>query len=136
MSYVGKLAQNDLVNFIIPAYENFKNMSYDVSCAKTILKDFIVQYCATHSVPCPPNNISGYNMNTYGIGGLSMTPKHNNLIKYLFSVKTGETYVVEFTMPTQVFALNPNIPFEFCIMTLGDTESVSYKPCYLLSPKL
>ncbi len=135
MSYVGKLAQNDVVNFIMPAYENFQNMSYDVSYAKTILKDFIVKYCKTRSVPHPKDNINAYKMNMYGIGGLSMTPKDNNLIKYLFSVKTGEAYVVEFAMPTHICGISPNIPFEFYIMTLTDTESVGYTPCYLLSPK-
>ena len=75
MSYVGKLDQNDLIDHIIPSYDNFDNMDYDITIAKTILKDFIVKYCATQSVPTPPTDIQNYNMCTYGINGMYIKNK-------------------------------------------------------------
>lgn len=131
MSYVGKLEQKDLKDHIIPAYDNFDNMDYDITIAKTILKDFIVKYCATQSVPSPPNDIQKYNMSTYGINGMYVKIKENENIMYLFDIETGNTYVSEFEY--NIMRFNNNLPFDILVMIHQDSASLTYRKVVLLS---
>ena len=130
MTYAGKLSQTDLIDHVMPAYTNFEDMSYDVTRAKIILKDFIVKHCKCSSVPNPSKNVDKYRMKICAIDGLSMHTSDNESLKYIFCVKTGKVYVGE--MKNMALLLYSHIPFAFLISLYQDTESHTYSQVVIL----
>jgi hypothetical protein len=145
MAYAGKLEQADLIDYIIPTYQNFDDMSYDISRAKTILKKFIRKYCKTTTIPTPSNENNDYALRLCGINGIYMYHKNNKFIKYMFCIKTDKVYVAE-TNTTNIKIVYGDIndvgdniaqlmPFDFNVMLFQDAASPTYVHVNLLSPK-
>lgn len=135
MSFAGKIEQSDLIEHIIPAYHNFDDRTYDIGAAKRVLKNFIVSYCKTQNHPSPSTNVDLYGMNICCENGLSMRPRNNKNILYIFCVKTGSVFVSEQTYMSPITGLNECVDFELFVMMHQDRGSDVYKYCKLLSPK-
>jgi hypothetical protein len=95
MAYVGKINQQDLAEYIIPAYDNYFNLSYDIGDAKEILKNFIVKFCKTQKHQTPPTNRDKYIFTLHEQHGFTMSIRNDPSILYLFDVKSGSVYVSE-----------------------------------------
>lgn len=95
VEYAGKIEEQVIAKYIRPAYDNFDDMSYDVSNAKNIIKDFIVKYCKTERQPNPPDDINMYKMSIYDDYGIVMEIKGYRMITYLIDASSGDVYVAE-----------------------------------------
>lgn len=134
MTFAGQIDIDDLQNIIKPAYDNFDDMNYDITKAKTFLKDFILNYCKTVNVPNPPENIDDYNLCIYDDDGLVMKIKNKNFnIKYLFDISNGNVYVSEYN--SCAYSYYNNISFQILLIESQYVPSLSYKKATLLSPK-
>jgi len=132
MAYAGKIEQCDLTQFIKPAYDNFDNLAFDVSGAKTIIKDFIVNYCKTQRYPDPPDDIGMYKMSVYGNYGIVFEVKGYRRITYLINGATGAVYVAEHVPNTSFYMA----PVDFDFLLIMHRNSGATLPTHFLSPKL
>ena len=132
MAYTGKIEQCDLNEHIKPAYDNFDDLSYNISHAKTIIKDFIVNYCKTKRHPNPPDDIKMYAMSLYGNYGIVFNIKDNKHITYLINASSGDVYVSEHVPNTTIYMA----PVDFDFLLIMHQNSRTTLPTTLLSPKL
>lgn len=130
MTFVGKLNQNDLNNIVKPAYLKFKDMSYNINNAKTILMNYIINNCKTKNVSNPPTTIDGYDMNTCN-DGIVMYLKNKKHIVYLFNIETMNVYIAEIRQPC-VMTFSNTIDFDMLLMIYQDSGTPTYiKPTLL-----
>ena len=120
-----------MYEYIKPAYDNFDNLSYDISNAKKIIKDFIVSYCKTQRYSNPPDDFNMYKISVFN-NALEITIKGNQRITYLINYTTGDVYVAEH-VPSNSFYM-AMVDFDFLLMMYQN--SASRLPTTLLSPKL
>jgi hypothetical protein len=132
MAYAGTIEHSDLTKFIIPAYDNFDDLSYDLSTAINIIKDFIVTYCKTERYPDPPCDTAKYNMSVYGNYGIVFEVKGYQCITYLINGATGDVYVAEHVPNTSFYMA----PIDFDFLLIMHQNSRATLPTRLLSPKL
>jgi hypothetical protein len=132
LAYAGKIKHCDLTQFIKPAYHNFDNLAFDVSGAKTIIKDFIVNYCKTQRYPDPPDDIGMYKMSVYGNYGIVFEVKGYRCITYLINGATGAVYVAEH-VPNTSFYMAP-VDFDFLLIMHRNSGATLHT--HLLSPLL
>jgi hypothetical protein len=132
MAYAGKIEQCDLEEYIKPAYDNFEDLSYDISNAKNIIKNFIVNYCKTKRHPNPPDDVNMYKMSVYSNYGIALELKGNRRVTYLINGSNGSVYVAEH-VPNTAFYMAP-VDFDFLLM-MHQNSRASLPTC-LLSPKL
>lgn len=132
MTCAGKLEQCDLTDYIIPAYSNFHDMSYDISDAKEVLKNFIVKYCKTDRQQNFPDDTEFYRISVIEDNGMIVTIKGNQRITFLVDIKTGKVYVAEHIPNCSAFI--PSIDFEFLLITYQ--ASATTLPTQLISPKM
>jgi hypothetical protein len=132
MAYAGKIEECDLNEHIKPAYDNFEDLSYDISNAKNIIKNFIVNYCKTKRHPNPPDDVNMYKMSVYSNYGIALELKGNQRVTYLINGSNGSVYVAEH-VPNTTFYMAP-VDFDFLLM-MHQNSRASLPTC-LLSPKL
>ncbi len=131
MAYAGKFEESELSEYIKPAYDNFDDLSYNISNAKKIIKDFIVSYCKTQRYSNPPNDFNMYKMSLFN-NALEVTIKGNKRITYLINCTTGDVYVAEHVPNSSFYMVM--VDFDFLLMMYRN--SASRLSTTLLSPKL
>lgn len=125
MTFAGTINNKLLTEVIKPAFNNFEDMSYDVSPAKRIMVDFICKNCKIAAMPKPAKNIDKYALSAMEPDGFCMRLRDNTKIQYLFSVTTGKVYVVA-SETSCIFASNTSMPFDIYLMAV--TSSVEGRP--------
>lgn len=125
MTFAGTINNKLLTEVIKPAFNNFEDMSYDVSPAKRIMVDFICKNCRIAAMPNPAKNIDKYALSVMEPDGFCITLRDDKKIQYLFSVTTGKVYVVD-TGISCMFASNTSVPFDIYLMAV--TSNVEGKP--------
>jgi hypothetical protein len=94
-AYAGKIQQSVLYDKIITAYDNFKNMSFDVTDAKQALAEYISIHCKTQRFPEPSSEHQKYRMSQPATDTIVMKAINNQRILYVCNVKTGQMFVIE-----------------------------------------
>jgi hypothetical protein len=131
MSYAGKINQADLDQHLIPAYDNFKDLSFDISIAKNIIIQFICSYCKTMRHHDHPSDPHMYNLSICDNYGFILEIIGNKHITFLINALNGAVYVAEHVPNTTVFMAS--VDFDFLLMM--HQNSRASLPTSFISPQ-
>lgn len=90
MIYIGKIDKYKFKTFIKPAYKNYKNITYNLTMAKSVIIDFIMKSHITRQwYSLDPDD---YRLNLVPLYGLKINLKLDDDITYFICVKSGKVY--------------------------------------------